>query len=338
MISNSIIDGNLLGSMNSAQHAAALTPGEQSHFKYSICTLVTRPLEYAEMVDSFVTAGFDPASCEYLYIDNSRENQCDAFAGYNLFLNTARGRYIILCHQDILLKYDRREHLDRAIKELDQIDPAWAALGNAGGVTTDIVAARLTDASGNHHTGCFPLQVSSLDENFILVKRDANLCLSHDLSGFHLYGTDICQLARIIGWTTWVIDFNLFHKSGGHRDAHFYEVKEKMIRKYQAALRTRFVQTTCTHMCLSGSQFWSWLRNDGYRKMLFEQIYQGRKRQRIPKTPVLCSDDKLLPQLGKGWYSFYWLVYKITRPFLRLKRHLKQRFFRSGLNSSRPNG
>src|SRR5439155_23751301 len=99
----------------------------------------------------------------YLYINTNNGNQCDAYRGGNIFLNTAQGEYIILCHQDILLKYDRREDLDRAILELDQIDQSWGVLGNAGGVAADVIAARLTDSVGEHDTGCFPVQVFSVD-------------------------------------------------------------------------------------------------------------------------------------------------------------------------------
>src|SRR5437867_7703791 len=143
--------------MNFPEHARAVDPSVPAKLSYSICTLATDPAEYAEMVESFVRAGFDPASCEYLYIDNSNGNQCDAYAGCNAFLNTARGEFIILCHQDILLKHDRREHLDRVIQELDEIDPAWAVLGNAGGVGADVVAARFSDSEGSHHWGCLPV-------------------------------------------------------------------------------------------------------------------------------------------------------------------------------------
>ncbi len=58
-----------------------------------------------------------------------------------------------------------------------------------------------------------PIRVGSLDENFIVVKRQANLALSHDMSGFHLYGTDLCIIADILGRTSYVVDFHLCHKA-----------------------------------------------------------------------------------------------------------------------------
>ena len=225
--------------------------------------------------------------------------------------------------------------MDRAIHELNQIAPVWAVLGNAGGVAADVVAARITDSAGDENTGCFPVQVSSVDENFILVRRSANLCLSHDLGGFHLYGADLCQLARIIGRSAWVINFNLFHKSRGRRDRHFYQVKGDFIRKYQAALRGRVVQTSCTAMYLSGSKILSWFRNDGYRKMLFEQLYEARKKWRRTKDAVHCLEaDALMAELGSGWFAVYWTLHKLTRPFQNLRRYVRRRIYKQAIGKS----
>src|SRR5580704_15999128 len=85
---------------HTAREISGLPP---SAIRYSICTLVTNHAEYAGMMESFIKAGFDPAFCEFLYLDNSTENRFDAFRGYNHFLQHAKGDYIILCHQDILL-------------------------------------------------------------------------------------------------------------------------------------------------------------------------------------------------------------------------------------------
>src|SRR5215831_4097358 len=86
--------------------------------RYSICTIVTRPAEYAEMVNSFRSGGFREPDCEFLYLDNAQGNLFDAYSGNNLFMNVARGEFIILCHQDILLIEDGRAKLDTAIANL----------------------------------------------------------------------------------------------------------------------------------------------------------------------------------------------------------------------------
>ncbi|MEY3501198.1 MAG: hypothetical protein RL308_2871 [Bacteroidota bacterium] len=87
---------------------------------YSICTLVTIKEEYQEMMSSFVEAGFDTSFCEFLYIDNTTHNKSEAYQGLNYFLQKAKGKYIILCHQDILICHDKIDRLEQCIADLDQ--------------------------------------------------------------------------------------------------------------------------------------------------------------------------------------------------------------------------
>ena len=89
-----------------------ITETKLSEIRYSICTFVTRHSQYNDMVKSFVSHGFSYDDCEYLYIDNSETNRCEAYAGINKFLTYARGLYIIVCHQDLLLLEDDRKKLE----------------------------------------------------------------------------------------------------------------------------------------------------------------------------------------------------------------------------------
>jgi hypothetical protein len=84
---------------------------------------------------SVVKATGGGEDCEYLFIDNSLSNDVDAFQGYNRFLAEAKGKYIILCHQDIELIADRRDVLDKRLAELEKADPDWGLCGNAGATT-----------------------------------------------------------------------------------------------------------------------------------------------------------------------------------------------------------
>jgi hypothetical protein len=222
---------------------AALPPA------YSICTLVTRPAEYAEMRGSFARKGFTPSDCEFLFVDNSAGNALDAYAAYNLFLQEAAGPLIILCHQDILLLEDGREELDAAVTDLGRRDPHWGLFGNAGARADGALALRITDPNTGETSwgGPFPAPVVTLDENFIVVRRSANLALSRDLSGFHLYGADLCIIAGILGWNAYVVDFHLLHKSGGNVDAAFHAARADMQRKYRRALRSRWIHGTTLH-------------------------------------------------------------------------------------------
>jgi hypothetical protein len=221
--------------------------------RYSICTIVTRPAEYAEMVESFKSGGFRAPDCEFLFLDNTQGNSFECYSGYNLFLNVARGEFVVLCHQDILLIDDGRPKLDAVLEDLTTRDPTWAACGNCGGEYPGRLALRITDPHGrDQRIGKFPVRVQSLDENFIVVRRSANLALSHDLAGFHLYGVDICVIADFLGCSCYVIDFHLRHKSPGKKDESFFSVRTRLVRKYRAAMRSQWIASTCTILFVSG--------------------------------------------------------------------------------------
>lgn len=119
-----------------------------------------------------------------------------------------------------------------------------------------------------------PLKTATVDENFILVKNEANLALSANLEGFHLYGADICLIADILGYTCYVIDFRLVHKSDGNDDDEFYRLKRNLIKKYGRALRPRFAGTTITRFYISGNKFLNYLCNTLFVLFIARQYYK----------------------------------------------------------------
>jgi len=239
---------------------------------FSICTLVTDFQEYNEMVNSFQAAGFTDEFVDFYFVDNSNGNSYDGYQGLNAFLSKVTGQYIIICHQDVLLTNDGMQDLINRIQELNSIDPAWAILGNAGYRDLNRKAIRISDPYGaNVSIGPFPAKVESLDENFLVIRKSANLTLSHDLNGFHFYGLDLCLIADLLGYNAYVIDFHLYHKSGGNCNESFFLAKSRIIDKYQRVLRNRFVRTTCATLFLSSSQLLNFLMN---RKL----VYSLKKR------------------------------------------------------------
>jgi len=248
---------------------------QEQRTRYSICTIVTRPDQYAEMIESFKSHGFDGADCEFLYLDNSHGNTFDAYKGNNVFLSVAQGQFIILCHQDVLLIDEARENLDAALDELSRLDPNWAACGNAGTVRPAQVAMRISDPHGNdRRIGKFPVKVHTLDENFFIVRRSTNLAFSHDLEGFHFYGADICLIADALGYNCYVIDFHLRHKSAGVMDIDFFYSRKLLIRKYRRAFRSRWIGTTTTTIYISGLPLLGQLLSSTIAIRIVEQFTQ----------------------------------------------------------------
>jgi hypothetical protein len=252
-----------------------LSSSEQFQFRFSICTLVSKQQEYQEMVNSFIQAGFGTNICEYLCVDNSQSNTYDAFEGLNRFLREAKGEYIILCHQDILLHDHTIDDLDKRIVEMELVDTNWGVLSNAGGINLKYVAMHVTQKCGNKLIEpLLPLVTKTVDENFMLVKNASNLALSHNLRGFHMYGTDICLIAETLGLKSYIINFNLTHKSNGNADASFYKSREELLMKYHLALRGRFMSTTITRFYISGNYLGYRLLNSGISMFLVRQYYK----------------------------------------------------------------
>ncbi len=288
-------------------------------YRYSICTLVTKWDQYCAMIDSFVGAGFAPGLCEYLYIDNSAGNKADGYQGFNAFLNSAQGQYIILCHQDIAL-HDRIEQLERCIRQIDQIDPTWALLGNAGSTEAGANVIRITDPSGSHTSDQLPARVQTLDENFILAKRSANLCVSHDLTGFHFYGADLCQVARALGCAAWVVNFSLYHGSSGCRDAAFFHSRKQVLEKYRRTYRLGTLQTPSVLLPLSKS---NWVNQRAIFKALYDIRKECRRKGTIGETEKRLMDAYAL---SKSAYTLHWVFYKLTNPFSNLRRSIAKRW------------
>ncbi|MCC8408377.1 hypothetical protein LJ707_05510 [Mucilaginibacter sp. UR6-1] len=247
-------------------------------YKYSICTLVTQKQEYTEMLESFIKGGFDPADCEFLIADNSAANKVDAYTGLNSFLQSAKGEYIILCHQDILLtEHSTRSILQKRINEMDALHPNWAVLGNAGAAPRLYKKLSIKISYPNGFVdvkGKQPARVCSVDENFMVVKNAANLALSGNIGGYHLYGLDICMTAEMLGYTCHVIDFLLIHKSLGNIDYSFDQTVERTRKKYALFFKGRYLNTTIATFYISGSAF----KNRLYTTKLFKRIFKNVER------------------------------------------------------------
>ncbi len=200
---------------------------------FSVCTLVSDPAQHAAMRASFMGGGFSADLAEFLHLDNSAGNGWCAYVGLRRLLDAARGRYVVLCHQDVRLLSDGAAELASRLADLTDAAPDWGVAGNAGVRPDGSLALRITDPHGaGQSRGPFPAQVLSLDENFIVVRREAGLRPSEMLSGFHLYGTDLCLQARMAGHSAWVIDFHLRHLSPGHVDAGFLRQQEAFERQW----------------------------------------------------------------------------------------------------------
>lgn len=233
----------------------------QKNIYFSICTLVTKWDEYDKMKASFETAGFTDG-CEYLFADNAKGNMYDAYSAIRNFLNNAKGKYVIIVHQDVRC-IDSLTYLQDCLLKLTDMDENWVICGNAGarGYHQEIMYINTTgriEVSEN-----LPCKVNSLDENLLIIDAEKRLAISADIGGFHFYGTDLCNVAHFLGYSCYVIPFMVKHLSSGNlKDMELY--RQPFIDKYAKKLEARYLQTTCTKFYLSNSKFKNRLYNSPF--------------------------------------------------------------------------
>lgn len=243
---------------------------------FSFCTLVTRPDEYLEMVESARKAGFSEQFTEFFYFDNKNSNTFDAYKGINKALRHVNGEYLIFCHQDILFHHDKCEKLQKILADLDKNQIDWAIAGNAG-----------KDANGRAHVvisepdhpnirlGNIPHEVMSLDENFLIINRKHNIACTTIFYGFHLYGLDLCENARRLGLKAYVIDFLLLHKSSGKVDDSYKALQNQYISWWSKNCKSRFLWAMCSNFFVSSNSFYRYIGN---QKIILNLIKSLRKK------------------------------------------------------------
>lgn len=211
---------------------------DEHEFTFSVCSLVRDRKRYEEMVRSAEKHGFTSKNSEFIAADNRDRNEFDGYNWQKRLYRECRGRYIVYCHEDIEFIDGGFDELVRLLEQLDEVDETWLVTGVAGsGWRTDNgehrrQVTRISDKNGSRRVGVFPGRVESLDECFIVTRRDKPIFGSYDLSGFHFYGADLCVAAELMGGSAYSIDFHLYHHGQGQRGPSYRQAKRAFAEKY----------------------------------------------------------------------------------------------------------
>lgn len=168
-----------------------------------------------------------------------QKNFDSAGKAYNDGMKRSYYEMVICCHQDVLLPANWLVDLKRSLDYLAHHDPNWGVLG-CYGVTQK-----------GHHVGHLyshgwgvlgkpfdtPIEVQTLDEVVLIVRKSAGLRFDEGLPHFHLYGTDICLQAQQIGLKCYAISAFCIHNTNQivelpdqFFDCYFY-LKKKWYRQ-----------------------------------------------------------------------------------------------------------
>jgi glycosyltransferase involved in cell wall biosynthesis len=188
-------------------------------------------------------------------------NAADA---YNPAIAQARGEVLVFIHQDVYLPAGWFQQVAAAINRLAVTDPDWGVLGVYGVTVAGEPRGHLYCNANQCALGQpiqEPVEVGTLDEVVLIVRRNSGLQFDSGLKGFHLYGTDICLTAREQGRKIYVVPGFCIHNANGYGmfPRSFWRGYLHMRRKWKSRLP---VKTPCIEIKRS---IWPALRSTVWR-------------------------------------------------------------------------
>lgn len=141
-----------------------------------------------------------------------------AAIAYNRGIQSTRAEVMIFAHQDVYLPPGWALRLERILDRLERDDPNWGVLGclgveRGGAFQGHLYSTGLGQVLGRGFAAA--RQVETLDEVMLILRRSSGLRFDEKLSGFHLYGTDICLEAQMGGLRAYAIPAFCIHNSNG---------------------------------------------------------------------------------------------------------------------------
>jgi hypothetical protein len=168
---------------------------------------------------------------ERVPIDNSA-NRFSASQALNMGLAKSNGKLIVFCHQDVVFPLGWLSKLFEQIREVEHQVASWGVIGVAGRCVDGSRPGHVIDPRGELFHTPLPMQVQTLDELCIIIRKNSGLHFDEYFDHFHLYGTDLCLTANSKGMPCFAVDCCLEHLSGGSKCKNWMIQKEKLIEKW----------------------------------------------------------------------------------------------------------
>lgn len=178
-----------------------------------------------------------------------------AAAAYNAAIDGAKSDLLVFIHQDVYLPEGwMRRVLDR-IEALSRSDPQWGVVGVWGeardpaGSAGFIYDGGWRRVLGNDFEG--GIEVDTLDEVVLILRRSTGLRFDPGIPGFHMYGADICQESRRRGRKCYAISAFCIHNTSqyGMLPWQFWKAYLAMRKKWRDQLPIRTSCTEITYWC-----------------------------------------------------------------------------------------
>lgn len=222
-----------------------------------------------------------------------------ATLAYNDGLDCADSDIVIFAHQDVYFPRGWEKKLLSAIESLEVRGEAWGVLGVIG-----------SDKNGKLVGGAWsnglqwkiesqkfesPAPVRTFDEIVLILRKDGGLRFDGNLSGFHLYGTDIALSSIRNGLGAYVFDAPVIHNSIWRKKLglSYCDAYRYMQRKWKNELPVYTLVLPITKSC------WPLLRNwcREIKKWIVRQFRPMPPRVRYPDPAGMAA--KLGYEAGK---------------------------------------
>lgn len=183
----------------------------------------------------------------------ARRGFSSASKAYNSGIEEAENDLIVFAHQDVFFPAGWLQDLVLTLEKIEKLDQDWGVLGSFG-VTGDrefrghVYSAGLRRILGEHFDA--PVEVQTLDELVLIVRKSSGLRFDESLPYFHFYGADICMAAHASGRRSYAIPAFCIHNSNQvvFFPPEFYACWSHFRKRWAGMLP---VQTTCA--TVSGS-------------------------------------------------------------------------------------
>jgi GT2 family glycosyltransferase len=164
----------------------------------SFVTCVSNVVQYMNYVAGSLLKNDTKCNYELIPVFNVG-NKYSAASALNLGLSKAKGKLVVFCHQDVLFYKDWVNTLLKRVAEIDKVDKNWGIIGTAGITIKDATIGSVQSLKGKvqwQQTSRVTYgAVQTVDEHCMIMRRNSGLKFDEAMTGFHLYGPDICLSA-----------------------------------------------------------------------------------------------------------------------------------------------
>jgi Glycosyltransferase like family len=209
-----------------------------------------------------------------------QEGFASAALAYNDAITRSSNDLMVFCHQDIILPKDWVLQLQAALTQLQRTDPGWGVLGSYG-KTQDGRGWGHVYSSGRDVIGTSfeqPVEIQTLDEIVLILRKSSGLCFDEELPHFHLYGADICLRAAAAGRRSYAISAFCIHNTVQPLvlPKEFYECCKYVRGVWKAKLP---IQTTCIRLTTSNLSVYSRRLREFYLRHIRRKEIGGIRSQ-----------------------------------------------------------